>query len=167
MDDVIVVGAGPAGNNTALGLVSRGYSVTVIDARYNIGEKLCTGIVGQDCTRRFPMDSSMIYREASTATVIASGTGHIRFEAATPQARIVDRVAYVASFAQRAHAAGATYVLGQRALRVTSQTDGITVVTDGGSFRSRPLVLAAGFGSPLIRQIGLGMVSDHVTGAQA
>ena len=167
MDDVIVVGAGPAGNNTALGLVSRGYSVTVIDARYNIGDKLCTGIVGQECTRRFPMDSSLIYREASSAEVIAPGNGHVRFEAATPQARIVDRVAYVASFAHRAQAAGANYILGQRVLKVTPQTDGITVVTEGGSYRSRGLVLATGFGSPLTRQLGLGMVADHVTGAQA
>ena len=167
MDDVIVVGAGPAGNNTALGLLSRGYSVTVIDTRYNIGEKLCTGIVGQECTRRFPLDSSLIYREACTAEVIAPGNGHVRFEAAAPQARIVDRVAYVASFAHRAQASGANYLLGQRVLKVTSQTDGITVVTDRGTYRSRGLVLATGFGSSLTRQLGLGMVSDHVTGAQA
>ena len=55
MDDVIIVGAGPAGNNTALGLASRGFAVTVIDARQIIGDKLCTGIVGQECTRRFPI----------------------------------------------------------------------------------------------------------------
>lgn len=167
MDDVIVVGAGPAGNNTALGLASRGYSVSVIDTRCNIGEKLCTGIVGQECTRHFPIDPSLVYRVASSAEVIAPGAGRVRFEAAKPQASIVDRAAYVASFAHRAQAAGANYYLGQRVLKVAAQDDGVTVITDGGDYRSKALVLAAGFGSPLTRQLGLGMVSDYVTGAQA
>ena len=167
MDDVIVVGAGPAGNNAALGLASKGFAVTVIDSRHNIGEKLCTGIVGQECTRRFPIDPELVYREASSINVVAPSTGHVRFEAATPRARIVDRVAYVASFARQAQAAGANYLLGQRVLQVTPEADGVTVLTDSGSYRSRALVLATGFGSPLTRQLGLGTVSDYVTGAQA
>jgi len=85
LDDVIVVGAGPAGNNAALGLASRGYSVTVIDARQRIGEKLCTGIVGRECTDRFPIDPALIYREAFSADVVAPSIGHVRFETATPR----------------------------------------------------------------------------------
>ena len=167
MDDVIVVGAGPAGNNAALGLVSQGFAVTVIDSRRNIGEKLCTGIIGQECTRRFPIDPELIYREASSINVVAPSTGHLRFESTTPRARIVDRVAYVASFAHRAQAAGANYLLGQRVRQVTPESDGVTVLTDSGRHRGRALILATGFGSPLIRQVGLGTVSDYVTGAQA
>ncbi len=167
MDDVIVVGAGPAGNNAALGLASKGFAVTVIDSRYNIGEKLCTGIVGQECTRRFPIDPDLVYHEASSIDVIPPSTGHVRFEAATPQARVIDRVAYVASFAHRAQDAGANYLLGQGVLQVTPEADSVNVCTDQGSYRSRALVLATGFGSPLTRQLGLDSVSDYVTGAQA
>ena len=167
MDDVIVVGAGPAGNNAALGLASRGYAVKVIDSRHNIGEKLCTGIVGQECSRRFPIEDGMVYREASAAAVNAPRTGRVRFESAVPQARIIDRVAYVASFARRAQDAGAAYLLGQRVLSIQPEADGVTVVTNEGSHRSRAVVLAAGFGSPLTRQLGMGAVSDYVTGAQA
>ncbi len=166
MDDVIVVGAGPAGNNTALGLASRGHSVTVIDARYNIGEKLCTGIVGQECTRRFPIDPSLVYREASAADVTAPGATNVRFEASGPQGQIINRVAYVASFAKRAQEQGANYLLGERVQEVSPDADGVTVVTDRGTYRSRALVLASGFGSPLAKQIGLGTVPDYVTGTQ-
>ena len=167
LDDVIVVGAGPAGNNAALGLASGGYSVKVIESRHNIGEKLCTGIVGQECSRRFPIEDGLVYREASAAAVNAPNTGQVRFEAAAPQACIIDRVAYVASFARRAQDAGATYLLGQRVLNVQPEADGVTVVTNEGSHRSRAVVLAAGFGSPFTRQLGLGAVSDYVSGAQA
>ena len=167
MDDVIVVGAGPAGNNAALGLASRGYAVTVIDFRQNIGDKLCTGIVGLECARRFPIDPSLIYREPRSAQVFTPGAPEIRFEAATPQARIVDRAGYVASFARKAHDAGARYVLGQRVLQIAHRSGGLTITTDGDSYQTRSLVLATGFGSPLTRQLGLGTVSDYVTGAQA
>ena len=166
MDDVIVVGAGPAGNNTALGLASRGYAVTVIDARHNIGDKLCTGIVGQECTRRFPIDPSLVYQDASSMDVNAPGADNVRFEASGPQGQIIDRVAYVASFAQRAQAQGAIYLLGERVQKVSPEADGVTVFTDQGTYRSRALVLASGFGSPLTRQVGLGTVLDHVTGTQ-
>ena len=105
-----MVGAGPAGNNTALGLASEGYSVTVIDSRYEIGDKLCTGLIGRECANRFPIDPSFIYREPSSARLVAPGAGTLFFEAAKPQACVGDRGAYVASFAQRAREAGANYL---------------------------------------------------------
>lgn len=166
MDDVIIVGAGPAGNNTALGLAAQGYAVTVIDWRQNIGDKPCTGIVGQECLRRFPIDPALVYREARTARVVAPEDHSIQIQTKKPQASIIDRVGYVASFAHQAHAAGASYRLGQRALQIIPEPQGVTVIADQGTYRARAAVLACGFGSPLIRQLGLGPVADYVTGIQ-
>lgn len=167
MDDVIVVGAGPAGNNTALSLALQGYSVTVIDSRIDIGNKVCTGIIGQECDRRFPVDPRFILYEACSAQVVAPSGPTVRFDTPFPKAKIIDRVAYVASFAQRAKSAGARYLLGQRVATVDRDRQRVTVATDRGVYHARSLVLAAGFGSPLTRQLGLGSVSDHVAGVQA
>ena len=167
MDDVIVVDAGPAGNNTALGLANQGYGVTVIDWRQNIGDKLCSGIVGRECIFHFPIDPTLVYRDAGSARVLAPATTSIQFETAVPQAKIIDPVAYVASFAQRARAAGATYLLGQRVLQVVPGQQSVDVITEQGHRRARAVVLAAGFGSFLTRQTGLGSVPDYVTGIQA
>jgi geranylgeranyl reductase family protein len=167
LDDVIVVGAGPAGNCAALGLASQGLSVTVIDGRHVIGDKLCTGIVGGECTRRFPIDPALVYHQASAAQVMAPQGGALRFEATAPQASVVDRVEYVNSFARQAQAVGARYYLGHRVVQAQVDPDGVTVVTGEGCYRARCLVLAAGFGSPLVRQLGLGSVPDYVIGAQA
>ena len=167
MHDVIVVGAGPAGNNAALGLANLGHDVVVIDWRHEVGDKLCTGIVGQECIRWFPVDPSHVHREAASAQVVAPCNGNFRFQAAAPQARIIDRIAYVASFADRARAAGASYLLGQRVLGVVPGSGGVTVLTNEGRHEARALVVAAGFGSPLTRQLGLGSVGDYVTGVQA
>ncbi|HEU0021641.1 MAG TPA: NAD(P)/FAD-dependent oxidoreductase [Dehalococcoidia bacterium] len=167
MDDVIVVGAGPAGNYAALGLANRGYSVTVIDWRQNIGDKPCTGIVGQECLSRFPIDPALVYRRASSANVVSPEDLSLRLDARSPQASIIDRVSYVASFAERAQSAGARYLLGQRVLQIVPEAGWVSVSTEDRTCRSRSMVLAAGFGSPLARQLGLGSVPDHVSGVQA
>lgn len=176
---MIVVGAGPAGNNTALSLASKGYSVTVIDSRENIGDKLCTGLVGEECFRRYPIDSSMVYREINSASVISPYSELVRFETPMPVARVVNRVAYVSSFAEKAKIAGAEYLLGNRVVSLEQHKDRITVVTDGSygdsngansgsnTMEARSLVLAAGFGSQLNRQLGLGEPADYVVGIQA
>lgn len=167
MDDVIVVGAGPAGNNVALGLANQGHSVTVIDWRHNIGDKPCTGIVGQECIWRFPIEPSLIYRETNSARLVSPEAHCVHLETKSTQACIIDRVGYVASFAHRAQAAGANYCLGQRVLQVLPDEHGVTVITDQMSYRSRSVVLASGFGSLLTRQLGLGAAPDHVSGIQA
>ena len=167
MQDVIVVGAGPAGNNAALSLASQGYGVTVIDSRENIGDKLCTGLIGEECFRRYPIDPGLVYREISAASVIAPSKEIVRFVTPKPVARVVNRVAYVSSFADRAKKAGAEYRLGHRVVRLEQHNDRISVVTDSGTTDARSLVLAAGFGSQLNRQLGLGEPSDYVVGVQA
>ena len=171
LQDVIVVGAGPAGNNAALLLASSGFSVTVIDSRVNIGDKLCTGLVGEECFRRYPIDPLMVHREVNSACVISPSSELVRFETPMLVAKVVDRVAYVASFAEKATANGAEYQLGNRVVRLEQSKDRIRVFTDGqngtSQLESRALVLASGFGSQLNRQLGLGEPADYVVGIQA
>ena len=153
MEDVIVVGAGPAGNNAALALAGQGYSVTVIDWRSDIGNKVCTGIIGQECARRFPIDPELVHREACSARVVGPSDSTVRFDTPAPKAKIIDRVAYVASFAQRAQSAGARYLLGQRVIKVNRDRQGVSVSTEQSVYHAKSLVLAAGFGSSLNRQM--------------
>ena len=164
--DAIVVGAGPAGNNAALGLARRGYEVMVIDAKETIGDKLCTGIVGQECLQTYPIRPGLIHREAVSANVITPSGNSACFRADSPQAFVIDRVAYVKSFACRAQAAGARYLKGQRVISVQTNVDGVVVQTEHARYRSRCLVVASGFRSPLVRQLGLDSVADFVTGVQ-
>ena len=171
MHDVLVVGAGPAGNNTAYQLASLGYDVAVVDWRTRIGDKLCTGIVGRECIQTYPMDKSLIHRDAYLATLIAPGGTAIDIVRPDVQAQIVDRVAYVASFADKARQAGATYLLGHRVTELSPKDDHMSVqLTDERekrTLRAKALVLASGFGSELNGQLGLGRVGDYVTGFQA
>jgi len=166
VEDVIIVGAGPAGNNAALSLTQNGYKVTVIDSRYDIGNKPCTGIVGQECASKFPIPPEYIYREAQAATFVAPNGSHIDIDAGKPQAYIIDRANYVASFARKAQDFGASYKLGERVENIGISEDVVQVDTNSGKYTSRSVILASGFGSPLVRKLGLGNVSDYVTGIQ-
>ena len=173
MNDVVVVGAGPAGNNAAYRLASMGYGVAVVDWRTRIGDKLCTGIVGRECIQRFPLDRSIVFKDASSARAVAPGGETVDIRRQDVQAHVVDRVAYVGSFAERAQEAGATYMLGYRVTDVSCDGEYASVQLSnnrGGeqqTVTARSLVLASGFGSELAGQLGLGKVGDFVTGFQA
>ena len=173
MHDVIVIGAGPGGNIAAFNLAAKGYRVAVLDWRHNLGDKLCTGIIGTECAQRFPPDAAHVYREASAATVVSPGGTRYRIARDTTQALIIDRVAYVDSLAQRAMKAGADYVLGPRAESVEISDRGVSVGATNGTGRSRyraeMVIIASGFSSPLLRMVGLGngQRPEYMVGAQA
>lgn len=173
MYDVIVAGAGPAGNIAAYKMSTMGYKVAVLDWRKNLGDKLCTGIVGRDCVERYHPDAGDIFREAQSATVIApSGRSH-RFVKDRPQAYIIDRVAFVASLAARASEAGAVYMLGENVVDIQRSGTGVAVHTTARTgtrrYEASVIAIATGFASPLLRMVGLEdrAGADYMVGCQA
>ncbi len=170
MNDVIIIGAGPAGTNTAYRLSSLGYDVTVVDWRQEIGDKLCTGIVGSECLQRFPADSSLIYREARSARVVTPSGKAIDVARPETQAYVVNRVGYVASFAEKARQRGANYLLGHRVTGIYPNGETTSVQVSVGdeqrTLKCKAIVIASGFGSELTSQLGLQKVRDMVTGVQ-
>ena len=172
MYDAIVVGAGPCGNMAALELAQRGISVAVLDWRTNIGDKLCTGIIGRECAALFSPALEHIHGEARSATIVSPHGRRYRVKRSKTQAYIVDRVAYVNSIAMRAQQAGAEYVLNSRVtgIRITDACAELSVSNEDGqdSYRCRLLILASGFGSPLLRMVGLSgdVSSEYLVGYQ-
>ena len=172
MFDAIIVGAGPSGNMSALELTGRGFSVAVLDWRTNIGDKLCTGIIGKECAALWAPAPEHIHGEARSATVVSPYGRRYRIERPGTQAYIVDRVAYVNSVAERAQQAGAEYILNARVtdIRITNENAKITARSGDKSaeYACRIVILASGFGSPLLRMAGIdnGKKEEYLVGCQ-
>ena len=169
--DLLVIGAGPAGNNAAYKLASLGYDVVVADWRHRIGDKLCTGIVGKECIDRYPIDPSLILRSAQSAQIATPNGQTTEFAGDEVQAYVVDRVGYIDSMAEQAKRAGATYMLGSRATGISVEKDRCRVrfASESGqrTIEAKAVALASGFGSELNNKAGLGKPGDHVTAVQA
>ncbi len=173
MYDVIIVGGGPSGNNAALSLAQRGHDVAVLDWRTSLGDKLCTGIIGRDCFDRYPpLGEHVLQRSSRGKLITPSGESH-SVAKDEPQAYVVDRVAYVGSFAERAVRSGATYRLGERVVDVAREESCVVVRLRSGEgealYRARMVVLASGFASSLVRTVGLGPRAngEYMVGCQA
>lgn len=173
MHDVIVVGAGPAGSIAASTLAQAGHGVAVLDWRTNLGDKLCTGIIGAECRKRFPPLDEHIHRGAKSVTIVSPNGRRYNIARDETQGFIIDRVAYVASLAQNASEAGAEFDLGRRVTSIEVAGDGVTVLASGAgghtSHRARLLIIASGFGSPLLGMVGLRDHGNqpHMVGSQA
>ncbi len=173
MYDVMVIGGGPSGNTAAHKLASLGYQVLVLDWRQNLGDKLCTGIIGRECAQRYAPERAQVYREATSAAVVSPSGRRYRFAREQPQAYIINRVAYVASIARRAMEAGASYALNERVTSIQVSGDGVKAQATGEAgergHEARLAVVASGFGSPLLRTLGLDSwrSEDYLVGCQA
>lgn len=171
MLDAIVVGAGPAGNQTALRLAEQGFRIAVLDYRERIGDKLCTGIVGKQCFDSYNVPDSLVLHESKSATFITHDGEKIHVERESPQAYVIDRVKFVALLAERAKSAGAEYLTGARVREIQRSADQVTVSYDshGESRRlwARMIVVATGVSSNFSRSVGLSPAREFAFASQA
>lgn len=176
MIDVLVVGGGPAGNQTALSLARNGHSVTVVDHRTELGDKLCTGIVGRECAERYAVPSDLVYRRERGATVVSPNGRTVRIEREDEQALVIDRARFVASIADRARDAGANYMLGCRVSSLSVGDRRVVATTVANHARgamkpnepiqARAVVIASGFNSLLPAMVGLASAAPAALAAQ-
>ena len=169
MYDAVIVGAGPCGNMAALKLAQRGVDVAVLDWRTKIGDKLCTGIIGRECAELFPPAPEHVHGEARSATVVSPMGRRYRIERSETQAYIVDRVSYVSSVAEDARQAGVEYILDTRVTDISISDSRAEIVTHSGDiFQCQIVILASGFGTPLLRMAGLkdNGESEYLVGCQ-
>ena len=170
--EVMIIGGGPAGNAAANCLAQNGLNTVVIDTKEKLGDKLCTGIVGQECSLLIPPDPSLIYRDAPKVSIFGPNDACYELQDSNNHAFIIDRVNYVADIAFAAQANGADYFLDHKVTELNIESDSVSasIVSPSGRhlISSEVVVVASGFGSNLIPMAGLEKhkTGDYLVGAQ-
>jgi geranylgeranyl reductase family protein len=144
----------------------------VLEQKERLGRQVCcTGIIGRECVSSFAIDDNVILRQVNSTRLFSPSGRLLRLWREETQACIIDRAAFNVAMASRAQDKGAEYVLDSPVRDIEVKDDRVSVeATRQGerlNFEARAVVIAAGFGSPLVKGAGLGKVSDFVMGAQA
>ncbi len=169
--DVIVVGAGPAGSNTARLLASRGHRVLVVEEHEEVGRPVqCAGLVTPRVFDHLPFDahSEGIWQNDLRGGIVVSPDGtKVRFETDVVQAIAMDRAGFDQAVAQAAQGAGAQIRTNTKAIAARAHADGIqvTLQTDGNRTTEtcRLLVGADGIRGSVARWFGFPPVKEQVS----
>lgn len=170
--DVIVVGGGPSGSQVAYRLAGMGYIVGVVERKPALpGNVCCTGLVSRECVEKYSIPESVIYRWANSAFLYPPSGNPIHIQRDEPQVAVLNRSAFNNIWAQRSQKAGVEYHFGCNLKGIVREKGKVTVeVSRRGeilTLQSRAIVIATGFGTQLLDNIGLGGAGDFVMGAQA
>lgn len=160
--DAVVIGAGPAGNYAAITMAGKGLEVAVFDSREEIGNKLCTGIVGEDCLSLFPADGEVVHRKISSLKLHSPSGNSYSIEKDAFSAWVLDRKSYINNMSIQAEQLGAHYLIGDRVISVDVGSDWAVLQTSKRAVvRARAILICSGFGTNLMRGAGIVPASNR------
>lgn len=171
--DAIIVGAGPAGTNTARLLAEQGHDVLVLEEHAEVGMPVqCAGLVTPRIFDHVSFDAreAGIHQNDLRGGIVVSPDGtRIRFETEKVQAIAMDRAGFDQACAHAAVEAGATLQTTTKAVAacLTPSDDGVIVIVqgaDGGRSeeRCRILIGADGIRGGVARWFHLPPVDEQV-----
>jgi geranylgeranyl reductase family protein len=157
---VLVVGAGPAGATAARTLARAGFRVRLLDRAAFPRNKPCGGGISMRALARFP------YLESTLSRIATHTLSRLRLEgpdgdatlieAAAPAALMIRRLEFDALLVALAQDAGAELVAGADVVQAADDRDRITLTLRDGRRVAAPIVIAAdGVHSVVARRLGL------------
>src|SRR5262245_15190332 len=92
MQDVLIVGAGPAGLLAGARLAAAGYRTTILEEHRAVGEPVhCTGILASGAFDEFGLSAGSILNQLMTARFWSPAQKEVVYSAGRPEAVVVDR----------------------------------------------------------------------------
>ena len=168
--DVIVIGCGPAGAQAAKNISKNGKSVLVLDHRKEIGNKLCTGIVGSELINHYPEAKNFIYYEANSAKIFNDSNHIIDVKKDETQALVIDRIKFIQSIIQEAVDYGSILIKERLVTSVKIDEEGAHIKSRFNgkveNYFSKLLIVASGFNSKIAKSLGFNLSNNYIYGYQ-
>lgn len=156
---VVVVGAGPSGSIAAREAALMNVDVLVLEEHAQIGLPVeCAGLLslrGLKAIGAYRARKSFILNKLRAATFYSPSGLELRVEAPEPIACVVDRHQLDVILAEQAMDAGAEVELGKLVKKIHVSSRGIELKGDWGSMKGELAIIAEGFRSRLVKQLGL------------
>ncbi len=165
MNDVIVVGAGPAGTIAARALAKKGYDTVVLEEHATPGlPQHCTGLITDETIRLSGVKPDIINTLYGAEVVFPDGRT-LRVQSKKPKGRMVDRVDLELRMADAALRDGARFSFNDR-YESHSIKDGAVIQSTTGRHKAKLLIGADGQASRIAASLGDNEPEEYVRGMQ-
>lgn len=167
--DVLVVGAGPVGSNTARLLALGGHRVLMVEEHPEVGVPVqCAGLVTPRLFEHTPFPIGDLWQnDLHGAKVVSPNGTELLFETEAVQAQAMDRARFDQRMAQHAQEAGVEVRTSTKAVAATRQGGRIIVTLQNDGKRQdvacRLLVGADGIRGNVARWFGFPPVAERVS----
>ena len=138
--DVLIVGAGPAGNTLACKLASDGLSVVLIDKQKLPRRKICAGGVSRKASIHIGYDISSVIEKTITGAYLTYRDEVITHKVIEGIGATVDRSTFDYYMTKKAVEAGALLLEETELVYFIEDRDGVTAQTSGGDLRAKIIV---------------------------
>jgi geranylgeranyl reductase family protein len=171
--DVLVVGAGPTGSNSARLLAQAGWKVLLVEEHPEVGQPVqCAGLVTPRTFDHTPFPIGDLHQNDLRGGLIVSPDGTaVEFVAKTVQAQAMDRARFDVRCAEFAVKAGVELRVATKAVAAVRDPGGVTVTLQTLGLRSpvrvRLLVGADGIRGAVARWFGFPPVDEIVSAYEA
>ncbi len=173
MYDVIVIGGGPSGLNTAKRLAEGGLEVGVLERKSEIGKDIiCTGIVGEEIFRDFNLSKDLILKEIKEIKLVSPFGSSLIYQHPMTFAYVLDRNKFDEYLANIAQSKGVEIKLKNQVVDISVNKDYVEVLTEikGKYLRkysAKMAIIATGVDCRLNKKLGLGFPKDFLNGVQS
>ena len=167
-NDVVIVGAGPAGAVLAYELARRGVDVLVLEKERLPRYKCCAGGVTTKAAKLVDFDFSEVVEDTVSQVDITLNLGTpYSGQHSEPLMYTVMRDAFDHLLVKHAQQRGAALIDGQRVARVQMRGGWVEVSTPENTFRARIVAGADGAYSVVARELGIVRSTDCVMGVES
>ena len=165
MQDVVVVGAGPAGTLAARMLANRNYDVLVMENHKVPGlPQHCTGLISEETLRMSGVKPDIFNTFHAAEFVFPNGKS-IVVRSSNTKAVVVDRADLDMKMAEAAADAGARFAYSTK-YSSHEVKDSVFVDTDNATYKARMLIGADGASSSVALTLGENRPKEYVRGIQ-